>query len=51
MGKDLGDVRARDVHAFGELRLRDTKLLHAAENAAEERRADMVNCGQGDLTM
>ena len=48
-GEDLGYVRARDVHAPGELGLADAQLLHAAEDAAEERRADMVDCGQGDL--
>ena len=46
-GEDLGYVRTRDVHAPGELGLADAQLLHAAEDAAEERRADMVNCGQG----
>ena len=47
-GEDLGYVRTRDVHAAGEFRLRDAQLLHAAEDAAEERRADMINCGQGE---
>ena len=50
-GEDLGDVRARDVHAAGELGLADAELLHAAEDAAEERGGDMVDCGQGNLTM
>ena len=47
-GEDLGDVRARDVHAAGELRLRNAQLLHAAEDAAEERGGYMVDCGQGE---
>ena len=46
-GEDLGDVRARDVHAAGELGLADAELLHAAEYAAEERGGDMVDCSQG----
>ena len=50
-GEDFGYVRTRDVHAAGEFRLRDAQLLHSTEDAAEERRADMVNGGQGDLTM
>ena len=36
------------MHALGELGLRDAELLHATENAAQERRADMVKCIQGD---
>ena len=47
-GEDLGYVRTRDVHAAGEFRLRDAQLLHSTEDAAKERRADMVDCGQGD---
>ena len=43
-GEDLGDVRARDVHAAGELGLADAELLHAAEDAAEEGGAYMVDC-------
>ena len=50
-GENLGDVRARDVHAAGELGLADAKLLHAAEDAAEKRGAYMVDCGQENLTM
>jgi len=50
-GEDLGDVRARDVHAAGELRLRNSQLLHAAEDAAEKGGANMVDCGQENLTM
>ena len=46
-GEDLGDVRARDVHAAGELGLADAELLHAAEDTAEKGGADMVDCGQG----
>ena len=42
-GEDLGDVRARDVHAPRELRLRHPKLLHAAKYAAEEGRGDVIN--------
>ena len=49
--EDLGDVRARDVHAAGELGLADAELLHAAEDAAEKYRADMVDCVQVNLTM
>ena len=49
--ENLGYVRARDVHAAGELRLGDAKLLHAAKDSAQERRAYMVNCGQCYLTM
>ena len=48
-GEDLGYVRTRDVHAAGELRLRDAKLLHAADDAAQERGTDMVNCVQGRI--
>ena len=47
-GEDLGYVRARYVHALGELSLADAQLLHAAKDAAEEGGAYMVKCGQGD---
>ena len=47
MGKDLGDVWTRHVHAPGELGLADTELLHAAKDAAEEGGAYMVKCVQG----
>ena len=50
-GEDLGYVRTRDVHAPGELGLADAELLHAAEDAAEERGGDMVDCLQENLTM
>jgi len=50
-GEDLGDVRARDVHAAGELGLADAELLHTAKDAAEKRGANMVDCGQENLTM
>ena len=50
-GEDLGDVRARDVHAAGELGLADAELLHAAENLPQKCRTDMVDCVQGNLTM
>ena len=49
--EDLGDVRARDVHAAGELGLADAELLHAAEDAAEEGGGYMVDCVQVNLTM
>ena len=48
-GEDLGDVRARDVHAAGELGLADAQLLHAAKDAAEERGAYPVNRLHGTL--
>ena len=50
-GEDLGDVRARDLHAAGELGLADAELLHAAENLPQKRRTDMVNRVQENLTM
>ena len=49
MGENLGNVWTRDVHPLGELGLADAQLLHAAKDAAEERRADMVKCGQGEM--
>jgi len=41
------NIRTRDLHALGKLGLRHPELLHAAEDAAKERGADMVNSGQG----
>ena len=40
----LRDVRLRDLHALRQLALVHAQLLHPAEDAAEERRADMINC-------
>ena len=40
--KDLGDVGLGDLHALGKLGLVHAQLLHPAENAAQERRCDMV---------
>ena len=42
-GEDLGYVRARDIHALGELSLRHPKLLHPSEYPTKEGRADMVD--------
>ena len=50
-GEDLGHVRARDVHAAGELGLADAQLLHAAENLPQKCRTNMVDCSQESLTM
>ena len=50
LAKNLGDVGARDLHALGEVGLRNAQLLHAQENLAQECRADVVDCshrGQG----
>ena len=47
VGEDLGYVRARDVHAAGELSLADAELLHAAEDAAEKGGAYVIDCSQG----
>lgn len=41
------NIWTRDLHALGKLGLRHPELLHAEENAAKERGADMVNCGHG----
>ena len=38
----LRDVRLRDLHALRQLGLVHAQLLHPAEDAAEERRCDMV---------
>ena len=45
------NIRTRHLHALGKLGLRHAQLLHAAEYAAEERGANMVNCVQVNLTM
>ena len=42
LAKDLGDVGLGDLHALGKLGLVHAQLLHPAEDAAEERRSDMV---------
>ena len=47
----LRDVRPRHLHPPRQLRLRHPQLLHPPEYPPQKRRADMVNCGQGDLTM
>ena len=49
LAQHFRDVRTRDLHALGKLRLRNAQLLHATEDAAEEGGGDMVNCGQGEL--
>ena len=49
VGENLGDVWPRHVHPPGELGLADAQLLHAAKNAAEERRAYPVNRLHGTL--
>jgi len=51
VGEDLGDVRARDIHAPGELGLGDAQLLHAQEYLAEKRGADVVDGFQGVLAV
>ena len=51
LAQHFRDVRSRDLHALGKLRLRNAQLLHAAEDAAEEGGAYMVDCGQENLTM
>ena len=51
LAQHFRDVRTRDLHALGKLRLRNAQLLHAAEDAAEERGGNMVDCVQGNLTM
>ena len=47
----LRDVRSRDLHPLRQFRLRYAQLLHPPEYPPQKRRADMVNCGHGDLTM
>ena len=51
LAQHFRDVRTRDLHALGKLRLRNAQLLHAAEDAAEKRGGNMVDCVQGNLTM
>ena len=46
LAENLGDVGARDLHALGEVGLRDAQLLHAQENLPQERRAYMVDSFQ-----
>ena len=44
LAQHLGDVRARHLHALGEVGLGEPQLLHAQENLPQECRADMVDC-------
>ena len=41
--EDLGDIRARDVHAPGELGLRHPKLLHPPQYPPQKRRPNFIN--------
>ena len=40
----LRDVGLGDLHALRQLALVHAQLLHPAKDAAEKRRADMINC-------
>ncbi len=42
--EDLGDVRARDVHALREGRLREAKGFHPKNELAEECGTDAIDC-------
>ena len=44
LAEDLRDVGLRDLHSAGEFGLVDAELLHPAKDAAQERRANMINC-------
>ena len=51
LAEHLRDVRTGDTHALGEVGLGDAELLHAQEDLAQERRADVVDRGQSSRPM
>ena len=51
LAEHLGDVRARDIHPLGEVRLRQPQLLHAEEDLAKKSGADVVDGFQGVLAV